>query len=71
MKLVAIAALIAFPVAGYVMLKWLQNFAYRIDIPWWIFLLAGVLAAMVALFTVSLQAFRAALTNPVKNLRSE
>ncbi len=71
MKLVALAALIAFPVAAYAMHKWLQDFAYRIDIPWWIFVLAGVLAAIVALFTISLQAIRAALANPVNNLRSE
>ena len=71
MKLVAVAAVIAFPVAGYAMHKWLQDFAYRIQISWWIFLLAGILAAMVALVTIGLQAIRAALANPVKNLRSE
>jgi putative ABC transport system permease protein len=71
MKLVAIAALIAFPVAGYAMHNWLQDFAYRINIPWWIFLVAGALAALVALITIGLQAIRAALANPVKNLRSE
>jgi putative ABC transport system permease protein len=71
MKLVAIAALIAFPVAGYAMNKWLQDFAYRIDMPWWIFLLAGILAALVALITIGLQAVRAALANPATSLRSE
>ncbi len=71
MKLTVIAALIAFPVAGYAMHNWLQDFAYRIQIPWWIFLLAGILAAMVALLTIGLQAIRAAMANPVKNLRSE
>jgi putative ABC transport system permease protein len=71
MKLVAVAALIAFPVAAYAMHNWLQDFAYRIQIPWWIFLVAGFLAAMVALVTIGLQAIRAALANPVKNLRSE
>jgi putative ABC transport system permease protein len=51
--------------------KWLQNFAYRIDVSPWVILLAGVLAFVVALVTISLQAIRAALANPVKSLRSE
>jgi putative ABC transport system permease protein len=71
LKLVAIAALIAFPVAWYVMHNWLRDFAYRVSIQWWIFLVAGVLAAAVALVTISFQAIRAALANPVKSLRSE
>jgi len=71
LKLVAIAALIAFPVAWYTMHAWLGDFAYRISIQWWVFLLAGVLAAVVALITISFQAIRAALANPVKSLRSE
>jgi putative ABC transport system permease protein len=50
---------------------WLSDFAYRIEIQWWIFALAGLLAAVVAFGTVSYQSFRAALTNPVKSLRSE
>ena len=69
--LVAIASLIAFPVAWYAMHSWLQDFAYRISIPWWIFLLAGVIAALVALVTISFQAIKAAVSNPVKSLRSE
>lgn len=71
LKLVAIAAVIAFPVAWYAMNTWLEDFAYRINIPWWIFLLAGVLAAIVALVTISFQAVKAALANPVKSLRTE
>lgn len=69
--LVAFAALIAFPVAWYAMHSWLQDFAYRISIQWWIFLIAGIIAALVAFFTVGLQAFKAATSNPVKNLRTE
>jgi putative ABC transport system permease protein len=71
LKLVAIAALIAFPVAWYAMDKWLTDFAYRIDISWWIFLAAGTIAALVALITVGVQALKAALSNPVKSLRTE
>lgn len=71
LKLVLLAALISFPVAWYAMHRWLADFAYRIDISWWIFLLAGVIAAAIALLTVSTQAIKAAITNPVKNLRTE
>ena len=71
LKLVILAAVIAFPVAWYAMRSWLNDFAYRINIPWWIFLLAGIVAAGVALLTVSLQAVRAATANPVKSLRTE
>jgi putative ABC transport system permease protein len=71
LKLVLVAAVIAFPVAWYAMSTWLEDFAYRIDIPWWLFLVAGVLAALVALGTISFQAIKAALANPVKALRSE
>lgn len=71
LKLVAIAAVIAFPVAWYAMSTWLQDFAYRINIPVWIFLVAGILAALVALVTISFQAIKAALANPVKSLRTE
>jgi putative ABC transport system permease protein len=71
MKLVAISFLIASPVAWYFMHKWLQDFAYRIDIQWWVFVLAGLLAIVVALVTISFQAIKAALSNPVKSLRSE
>ena len=71
LKLVALAALIAFPIAWYAMHNWLHDFAYRISIQWWIFGIAGLLAAMVALATISFQALRAALANPIKSLRTE
>jgi putative ABC transport system permease protein len=69
--LVAIAALIAFPVAWWAMYKWLETFAYRTEISWWIFLVAGAVALAIALLTVSIQTVRAALANPVQSLRSE
>jgi putative ABC transport system permease protein len=71
LKLVVIAAIIAFPVAWYVMHNWLQDFAYRSSIAWWIFLVAGIVAAAVALGTISFQAIKAAVANPVKSLRTE
>jgi putative ABC transport system permease protein len=70
-RLVLLANLIAWPVAWFAMNKWLQNFAYRIDIGWWVFVLAGGLALVIALLTVSTQAIRAALANPVDSLRYE
>jgi len=69
--LVGIAALIAFPAAWWAMYKWLETFAYRTEISWWIFLVAGATALAIALLTVSIQTIRAALANPVKSLRSE
>jgi putative ABC transport system permease protein len=71
LKLVIIAAIIAFPIAWYAMSRWLQDFAYRVNIQWWVFILAGIIAACIALFTISFQAIKAALTNPVKSLRTE
>ncbi len=71
LKLVIVAAVIAFPVAWYTMDKWLQDFAYRIDISWWIFFLAAIIAVCIALFTISFQAIKAAVANPVKSLRTE
>jgi putative ABC transport system permease protein len=71
LKLVLIASLIAFPVGWWGMNKWLQSFAYRIDITWWIFAVAGLLALCIALLTVSFQAIKAAVANPVKSLRTE
>ncbi len=71
LKLVLIAIIIASPIAWYTMNKWLQDFAYKIDIAWWVFALAGLLAVGIALLTVSFQSIRAALMNPVKSLRSE
>ncbi len=66
LKLVLLAALIAFPFAWWAMHKWLQDFAYRITISWWIFLAAGLLAIVIALATICFQAIKAALMNPVK-----
>lgn len=71
LKLVMIACLIAFPLSWWAMHTWLQDFAYRTNISWWIFLLAAGLAMLVALFTVSFQAIKAAIANPVKSLRAE
>ena len=68
---VLIAILLASPVAWWVMHKWLQDFAFRVNISWWIFLLAGIIAAFIALVTISFQAIRAAIANPVKSLRTE
>ena len=69
--LMLIAFFIASPVAWYFMNRWLQDFAYRVTIPWWVFFAAGIAALAIALFTVSFQAIKAALTNPVKSLRTE
>jgi len=71
MKLVIISLVIATPLTWYIMSKWLQDFAYSISIEWWMFVAAGVLAIAIALLTVSSQAIKAALTNPVKSLKSE
>ena len=71
LKLVLLAALIAFPLAWYAMSKWLEDFAYRIDIPLWVFLAAGVIATLIAFLTISFQAIKAATANPVNNLRTE
>lgn len=69
--LVLIAAVIAVPVAWYAMSNWLEDFAYRINLPWWMFGLAGLMALLVALGTVSFQAIRAAWTNPAESLKNE
>jgi putative ABC transport system permease protein len=71
LKLVVVAIVIGSPVAAVVMNNWLQNFAYRIKIDWWVFVVAGLIAITIALITVSYQSIKAALTNPVNNLRSE
>jgi putative ABC transport system permease protein len=71
LKLVLIAAIIAFPVAWLAMNSWLNDFAYRINLGWWVFVLAGILALVIAFITVSFQAVKAANANPVKNLRTE
>ena len=70
-KLVIFALLIAFPIAWWVMNKWLQNFAYHIDIRWWFFAIAGAIAVVISFLTVSYQSIKAARANPVKSLRSE
>ena len=71
LKLVMLSFVFSFPGAWYAMQQWLQNYPYRIDIEWWVFALAGLLAVGIALLTVSFQSIRAALMNPVKSLRSE
>ncbi len=71
LKLVLIAIVIASPLAWYVMHKWLQDFAYRIDMDWWIFVLAGIIATLIAFVTISFQAIKTANSNPVKSLRTE
>jgi putative ABC transport system permease protein len=69
--LVLIAIVLATPLAWYVAKQWLQNFEYRIELAWWLFVLAGLVAVVIALLTVSFQSFKAALVNPTKSLRSE
>jgi putative ABC transport system permease protein len=71
MKLILVALVLAIPVGWYVMHQWLQDFAYRIHIGWWIFAVAGILALLIALFTIVLQAACAVTDSPVKSLRSE
>ena len=70
-KLVLISCVVAFPLSYWVMTKWLQDFAYRINISWLVFVIAGFTALMIALLTVSFQAIKAAIANPVKSLRTE
>ncbi|NVN17140.1 FtsX-like permease family protein [Muricauda sp. HICW] len=71
LKLVGLAVFIALPLGWYAMNRWLEDFSYRIDIPWWIFALSALLAVGVALLTVSYQSIKAAIVNPVKSLRTE
>jgi len=71
LKLVLLANIIAWPVAYLVLNRWLQDFAYRIEIGWWMFVLAGGLALLIAMLTVSIQALRVALENPIKSMRYE
>lgn len=71
LRLIVIAILFASPLAWWAMTQWLQGFAYKITIEWWIFALAGLLAMAIALLTISFQSVKAALVNPVKSLRSE
>lgn len=71
LKLVLIAAFVAFPFAWWFIHNWLTNFAYRVDIGWWIFPAAGIIAMLIALLTISFQSIKAAIANPVKSLRTE
>ncbi len=71
MKWVVIAFVIASPIAWYAMTRWLENFAYKTELSWWIFALAGILALGIALLTVSWQSWKAATRNPVEALRYE
>jgi putative ABC transport system permease protein len=70
-KLVIIAFVIAGPIAWYAMHKWLQKFAYKTDLSWWVFAAGGLLALAVAILTVSAQCYMAASRNPVEALRNE
>jgi putative ABC transport system permease protein len=71
LKLVLASVSIAIPVAWYVSRQWLQNYAYRIKLDWWVFAFVGIMVICIALFTVSFQAIKAAIANPVKSLRTE
>jgi len=71
LKLVIVAAVVAFPIAWLAMNKWLEDFAYRISIGWFVFIVAGFIALLIALLTISFQSIKAAMENPVKSLRSE
>jgi putative ABC transport system permease protein len=71
LKLILIAILISFPITWFAMHKWLQDFAYRVNIQWWVFVLAGFIALLIALITISFQSIKAAIANPIKSLRSE
>ncbi|WP_261387289.1 ABC transporter permease [Chitinophaga pinensis] len=71
LKLVLIALLVATPLAWYLMYQWLKDFAYRVDIQWWVFVLSGGIAVILALITVYVQTVKTALTSPVKSLRTE
>ena len=70
-KLVVAAIVIGSPIAWWAMDQWLQNFVYRINISWWIFLAAGSAVILISLLTISLQSVKAAMANPVKSLRRE
>jgi putative ABC transport system permease protein len=69
--LVLVAFLVASPLAGWAMYEWLKNFAYHIALEWWVFLLSGAMALLIALLTVSFQAIKVAAANPIKSLRIE
>lgn len=69
--LVLLSFIIAAPVAGYIMDQWLREFAYKIELSWWIFALSGAAVLVIALFTIAIQATQSATVNPVKSLKSE
>jgi putative ABC transport system permease protein len=71
LMLVGVAIIIATPIAWFAMNNWLQNFAYRITIQWWVFAWAGVIALLIAIFTISFQSIKAAMANPVKSLKND
>ena len=71
MKVVLFSMLVAIPVSWLVMNKWLEDFAYRIRLEWWMFTLAGIVSFIIAIITLSFQAIKAAIANPVKSLRTE
>ena len=71
LMLVLVAFVVATPLAGWAMHVWLQNFAYQIGLQWWVFVMAGAMALLIALATVSFQAIKVAIANPVKSLRTE
>jgi putative ABC transport system permease protein len=71
LKPVIIAFLIAAPLGWWMMNTWLQNYAYRVKVEWWVFVIAGVAALLITMITVSFQSIKAALANPVKSLRTE
>jgi putative ABC transport system permease protein len=71
MKLVVIAIIIAIPISWYIIQLWLQDFAYRIEIQWWTFAVAGLLALLVANISIGYQSIKASFVNPVDSLRSE
>lgn len=71
LKLVLIALVLAIPIAWYLMNEWLKDFAYRVNIEWWIFIVAAIIAIIIAFITISTQAIKAAISNPVKSLRTE
>jgi putative ABC transport system permease protein len=71
LKLVSVAFIIGSPLAWFIMNSWLQDFAYRINISWWVFALAAFFAITITLITVSFQTIKAALANPIRSLKSE
>jgi putative ABC transport system permease protein len=71
LKLIFISCMVAFPLAWWIMHNWLQNYEYRIELSWWVFIVAGVMALLIALLSISFQTIKAAIANPVKSLRTE